>query len=102
MPVRKLTRVDCLNDYVAILLAPSSDVLKVDERYKNEGMVVGVGPDVMGAVNVGDFVTIRQNNYTVLKPDDGPYAGLTVALVHKPDLITRLPKRTDSLFEVEG
>jgi hypothetical protein len=99
----KLKKVDVLNDYLAILLGTPNTDLQLPEgaeaKFNNEGLVVGVGPDVNkglahnytgdDVIKIGDHVAIRSNKYTLIETKSGCYEGRRIAMVHKPDLIYR-------------
>jgi hypothetical protein len=100
----KLHSVDALNDIVAILKiaeAPDGISIPSDELVKmsNEGVVVGVGPDATGVVELGDMVIMRPNKYMAIIPGGGEYEGYTVVLVKKLDLMVRKPNKSGK-FEI--
>jgi len=95
--------VDCQNDFVAILQAQIETTIALsndDHSYKNEGLVVGVGPGVAdGAggrlpptVLVGDYVMFGAKNVLqTLAPDNGPYKGRKVIIVSEKNILCKLP-----------
>lgn len=103
----QVREVKCLNDFVAILLfeIESSVVMPdADSKYKNEGLVVGVGPGISdGAggrlecqVEVGDVVMFGERNVIAsIASDSPPYAGRKVAIVSDRNLICKLHKQVD-------
>lgn len=92
---RELTEVKALNDYVAIYKLPvlQDSGLELDDnvvsQLSNEGVVVGVGQDAEGVVNLGDYVIFRPNRYTELHPESGGYMGQTVIIARKLDLMIK-------------
>ena len=104
--VLKLRVVQCLNDFVAILQSTtqSNIALPDQSRYKNEGIVVGVGPGLSdGAggrlapcVAIGDVVMFGEKNVvTALESDSPPYAGHRVAIVSERSIICKLPQKVE-------
>jgi len=93
--VIKLKPVGVLNDYVAVMkLLDVPDGIEVDKeamaKMSNEGVVVGVGPDAKGVVELGDRVIINKRQYLGICPASGGYEGQIVAMVKKPDLVVKL------------
>lgn len=95
-----IKRVKCYNDYVAILqFRVESTILTVgDHGFKNEGMVVGVGPGLPAAdgrrvqsqLNLGDIVTFYGNPITALEPKSGVYQGQKIIIVPERSVICGL------------
>lgn len=95
--------VDCQNDFVAILQAQIETTIALsndDHSYKNEGLVVGVGPGVadgaggrlLPTVLVGDYVMFGAKNVLqTLAPDGGPYKGRKVIIVSEKNILCKLP-----------
>lgn len=91
--------IDALNDYVAILIQPLSEMIEVDPeiaaKCQNEGLVVGVGPEVnrnledSQRINPGDKVVVRGNKYQRIEIGTGCYAGKSIIMVHKVDMVFR-------------
>jgi co-chaperonin GroES (HSP10) len=104
LPEEVLVRpVDCQNDFVAILQKKIETTIQLtdnDGQFKNEGLVVGVGPGVSdGAggrlsltISVGDYVMFGERNIVAtLQPADGTYAGRKVVIVSERNIICKLP-----------
>lgn len=107
MPAEKKTLniISVLNDYVAVIPHPKSDVVdaEADYKYKNEGTVAGIGPDVPSSwLQVGDEVVFRQNKYLMVKPDSGKYEGMDILFIHKPDLVLVNHKSDPKYIFVDG
>lgn len=101
-----IREVQCLNDFVAILQAKTESSIAVPDaaKYKNEGVVVGVGPGVAdGAggrlkpcVEIGEMVVFGERNVvTALEPDTPPYAGNRVVIVSERNIICKLPTKIE-------
>jgi co-chaperonin GroES (HSP10) len=100
VPIRP---VDCQNDFIAIMQSQIETTIELsndDHSYKNEGLVIGVGPGVAdGAggrlaptISIGDYVMFGARNVLqVLAPDDGPYKGKKVVIVSEKNILCRLP-----------
>ena len=97
----KIREVRCCNDNIAILVDEykSNVVMSGEAKYKNEGIVVGVGPGISdGAggrlkpdINIGDVVTFLDRNImTIFESSEEPYAGKRVVVVSERSLITKL------------
>lgn len=99
--------VDCLNDFVAILQSEIDTFLALPAagdssggKFKNEGIVIGVGPgtsDGVGgrlklSVEIGDYVMFGDKNIiSKIEPDNGPYAGKKVVIVSERNILCKLP-----------
>jgi len=104
--VTELKAVDVLNDYVAVLkILDVPDGFEVDQaaasRMSNEGIVVGVGPDANGIVELGDRVIISKKQYLAICPASGGYEGQIVVMARKLDMIVRVGKSDEHKF-VDG
>lgn len=92
-----LRPVDCLNDYLAILMEgefnTSLDIQTSEmNKYKNVGSVVGIGPGVkVNKIELGDKVIVRKNTYLTMTPEEGSYAGKAMFMVREPDLVAKVP-----------
>lgn len=102
----KIREIDCMNDFIAILQATTHSSIMVPEesKYKNEGVVVGVGPGLTdGAggrltplVSIGDAVMFGGKNIVAnIESDSPPYAGHRVVIVSERNLICKLPKKIE-------
>jgi co-chaperonin GroES (HSP10) len=102
----QIREVQCLNDFVAILQSSSQSNIAIPDqsRYKNEGIVVGVGPGITdGAggrltpgVEIGDVVMFGERNIAAtLESDSPPYAGHRVVIVSERNLLCKLPRKID-------
>jgi co-chaperonin GroES (HSP10) len=97
IPVKK---VRTFNDFVAILQfrVESSILMTGNHGYKNEGMVVGVGPGLPGSdgkrvpsqLQIGDVVSFYGNPTTALEPKSGVYAGQKIIIVPERAVICGL------------
>ena len=105
MEARKVHIINTLNDYVAVVPSPISETVQAsgDAKYKNEGVVVGIGTDVpAGLLKPGDQVVFRKNVYMMVKPDSGCYKDLDILFIPKPNLVL-VKHGKQSRFEfVEG
>jgi len=91
--------VRCFNDFVAILqFKIESSVLMAGETFKQEGMVVGVGPGLPtndgnrcpSQLKIGDVVVFYGNPTTKMEPKSGVYAGQRVVIVPERSVICAL------------
>jgi len=100
-PVR-IREIPCLNDFVALLLfrIQTNIVMPDKKQYRNEGMVVGVGPGladgsgnrVKSQLNIGDVVLFKDQNIVLeLESDKPPYNGHKVVIISERSLICKLP-----------
>ncbi len=93
----QLKKIDCLNDVVAILrdieapehLQVDKETLESLKSNSNEGVVVGVGPEVGDGVSPGDLVVFRNTKYMSLAPETGCYANKSIILARKIDLLVK-------------
>lgn len=104
--------VKCHNNYVAILqtqIETSIQLADTDGQYKNEGLVIGVGPGITDgsggrlqpSVKIGDYVMIgAKNHVATLVPDNGHYKGRKVVIVVENNIICELP--TDIVCQIES
>jgi co-chaperonin GroES (HSP10) len=104
--------VKCHNNYVAILqtqIETSIQLAGTDGQYKNEGLVIGVGPGISDgngsrlepSVKIGDYVMIgAKNHVATLIPDNGHYKGQKVVIVVENNIICELP--TDIEYQIEA
>lgn len=103
----KVRIVDCCNDFVAILqtqILSTIELSDADSSYKNEGLVIGVGPGVAdGAggrltpqVIVGDYVMFGERNVVQqIRSDSPPYQGQLVIIVSEKNIICKLPNNIE-------
>ena len=112
---KRLKKIDACNDYVIIWLSAFEvDGVELPEetkaKLKNEGVVIGLGPDVNKGpahnyqgteheIILGDRVVIRSNKYNMINPQHGPYAGQDIVLVHKLDLVYRHSKHNPEKYQ---
>ncbi len=104
-------RVRTFNDFVAILQfrVESSILMTGSHGYKNEGMVVGVGPGLPGSdgkrvpsqLSIGDVVSFYGNPTTALEPQSGVYAGQKIIIVPERAVICGLKSVPFKLVEEE-
>lgn len=97
--------IECLNDYVAIQQFQIETTLALaseEQKYKNEGIVVGVGPgnpDGAGgrlkpSVEVGDVVMFGERNIIAkIQSDKPPYQGKNVILMAERNILCKLPRK---------
>lgn len=100
-PVR-IKPVDCLNDFVAVLLFRIKSDIELPEmqRYKNEGVVVGIGPGVpdnngsriKSQLKIGDVVVFMERNIVMeINSSNDPYKGQRIIILSERNLICKLP-----------
>lgn len=100
----QIREIACLNDMVAIMqFEVKSTILSTAESFKNEGIVVGVGPGLVCAdgsrtpsqLSIGDVVMFaeRQIASEISTPADSPsiYAGKKIVMISERSLICLLP-----------
>lgn len=96
--------VPCLNDFVAILQFEIDSTIALpdaDSKYKNEGIVVGIGPGISDnaggrlpvQVEIGDVVMFGRNVVATIASDSPPYAGHKVIIVSERNLLCKLHKQ---------
>ena len=81
-----------LNDYVAVWLEANNTtiVLSEGDKYKNEGVVVGVGPNVT-QISVGDVVLFPDRaNMHIINTDGGFYKGERIILMSERNFLMKL------------
>lgn len=97
-----IREIPCLNDFVAILVSQiRSDIaLPETDKFKNEGVVVGVGPGlpdnhggrVASQLSIGDRVLFSIRSIAAeVSSDKAPYQGKRVILVSEKSLLCKLP-----------
>ena len=103
--------VKCHNNYIAILLSSIESTIELpgtDGQFKNEGLVIGVGPGVSDGhgsrltptVQLGDYVMIgAKNHVATLVPDSGHYQGQKVVIVVENNVICELPTNIEYSIE---
>jgi co-chaperonin GroES (HSP10) len=111
-PILQIRPVECTNDFVAVLQSELETFLALsdsEERYRNEGLVVGVGPGVAdGAggrlkpcVNVGDYVMFGAKNIVAtIHANSGSYADKKVVILSERNILCKLPNKIQ--FEICG
>lgn len=106
----KIKKIECLNEFVAILVTTVESTIQLTEssKFKNEGVVVGVGPglpDGSGGrtpsqLAIGDVVLFKDNNVAMqLDPDNGFYKNKRIVIISERSLICKLPKRDVELVD---
>lgn len=99
----KIRRIDCLNEFVAVLLfRVKSDIqLPNNQQYRNEGVVVGIGPGlpdgaggrVQTQLQLGDVVMFQDRSIILdINSNTPPYKNQRVVMISEKSLIARLPK----------
>lgn len=103
--------VRCHNNYVAILQTQIETTIQLagtEGQYKNEGLVIGVGPGMSDgngsrlplSVDVGDYVMIGSKNYVAtIVPDNGHYKGQKIVIVSENNIICDVPTDIKVLIE---
>lgn len=103
--------VKCHNNYVAILQTQIETTIQLagtEGQYKNEGLVIGVGPGMSDgngsrlplSVEVGDYVMIGSKNYVAtIMPDNGHYKGQKIVIVSENNIICDVPTDIKVLIE---
>ncbi len=92
----------CYNDFVAILqfrIKTVSNIELGESGFKQEGMVVGVGPGLPTAngtrcpsqLKIGEVVAFYGNPALMIKPSDGVYQGDRIIIVPERSIVCRLP-----------
>jgi co-chaperonin GroES (HSP10) len=98
----KIKPVDCLNDFVAVLLFRIKSDIELPEmqKYKNEGVVVGVGPGlpdnsggrIKTQLKIGDVVVFMERNVVMeINTANDPYKGQRIIILSERNLICKLP-----------
>lgn len=99
--------VKCCNDFVAILQAKIETNLAMadsDSMYKNEGIVVGVGPGVADGnggrlkpfVEIGDVVMFGTRNViATVESSNPPYEGQKVVIVSERNVLCKLSREIE-------
>jgi co-chaperonin GroES (HSP10) len=95
--------IECLNDFVAVLKSQVKSTIELgDAKFKNEGMVVGIGPGlpdgsgsrVASQLSLGDMVIFRDNAVALqLDSENGHYAGQSIVILSEKSLICKAPKK---------
>jgi len=103
--VIQIRKVDCLNDFVAILQFEHGTNIELTEeaKFKNEGLVVGIGPGMSNGaggrlesqVNIGDVVMFGKGVIANIDSKSPPYAGKRVVIVSERNLICKLPTKIE-------
>lgn len=101
----KYTRIYTVGDYVAVVNVPMTSTIELTEEalksFSNEGVVVGLGPDVRNkGVVVGDNVVIASRKYLAIQPESGEYKDKNVWIMSIRDVIlTKGPSKTCEVVE---
>lgn len=96
-----IREVPCCNEFVAILpFRIKAGVLVPDAQYKNEGIIIGVGPGLPttnggrcpSQLKIGDVVAF-QHQTVVLKMESNkpPYQGRQVYIMSERNILCKLP-----------
>lgn len=108
--VVKIRPVNCQNDFIAILQTQIETTIALsnnDDSYKNEGLVIGVGPGLSDnnggrlkpTVEIGDYVMFGARNIVqVLAPSNGHYKDKKVIIVSEKNVLCKLP--SEIVFEI--
>lgn len=100
-----IREVKCCNDFVAIMqfqIETSIAMSDTESTYKNEGIVVGVGPGVADGnsgrlkptVEVGEIVMFGARNIAaVVESSSPPYEGKKVVIVSERNVLCKIPKK---------
>lgn len=100
--VIRIREIPCLNDFVAILVSKrASDIaLPEAQKFKNEGIVVGIGPGlpdnngsrVKTQLQLGDVVLFSERSIAMeIDSDKPPYKNKRVIIIQEKSLICKLP-----------
>ncbi len=110
--VVKIRPIACCNDFIAILRSQinTTIALSTDESsFKNEGIVVGVGPGLADnaggrlkpTVDIGDVVMFGAKNIIAeIESSAPPYEGKRVIIVSERNLLCKLNRKVE--FEICG
>jgi hypothetical protein len=95
--VIKIKTLDCLNDFVAVLRFQETSTIELPEnqRLKNEGIVIGVGPGLIDGTKarliLGDVVAfLPRNIVTEIKATQYPYENQTITILSERNIIMKL------------
>lgn len=99
--------VKCCNDFVAILQAQIETSLAMvdnESTYKNEGVVVGVGPGIADgnggrlkpSVEIGEVVMFGPRNIVAtVESSTPPYEGQKVVIVSERNILCKLSRQVE-------
>jgi co-chaperonin GroES (HSP10) len=97
----KIKELTCYNDYVALVQFRINSRIELsgDASYKQEGLVVGVGPGIPASdgkrcpsqLIIGDVVSFYGRPTLELNPTEGVYAGRRVVITSERSVICKLP-----------
>jgi co-chaperonin GroES (HSP10) len=93
--VENKKRINVLNDFVAVMIPKTDSGLVIEDNVanlNNEGIVVGVSPGAEEQFSslLGWKVIFRNGRHIPMSPLEGDYAGFTVLIMPKTDLVVRL------------
>jgi len=103
----KIRPVRCCNDFVAIMQLKIETLLAMtdeDAAYKNEGLVVGVGPGssdgnggrLKPGVEIGELVVFGERNILqTIESSSPPYEGKRIIIVSEKNIICKLSKKVE-------
>jgi co-chaperonin GroES (HSP10) len=98
----KIKPIDCLNEFVAVLMFRIKSDIELPEmqKYKNEGIVIGVGPGmadsngqrVKSQLQIGDVVIFMERNIVMeINAESEPYKGQRVIILSERNIICKAP-----------
>lgn len=106
----KIREVKCCNDFIAIMqfqVETNIALVNTEDAFKNEGIVVGVGPGVAdGAggrlkpcVEVGETVMFGARNIAaVIESSTEPYKGKKIVIVSEKSIMCKLHRQVPFEF----
>ncbi len=97
-PVIKIKPCQCFNEWVIILQSVIDSSIELSDKYKNEGLVIGVGGGILTnqgrlapQANIGDRVMFRDRDIVhVIESDTGFYSGKRVVMLNERNLVMLL------------
>jgi hypothetical protein len=99
----KLHKVDVRNDYVAVMMVPTSDLIIDDKTAATmvEGLVVGVGPGTNQVARPGQWILFRAGpQYQTLRPSSGCYKDMIIKIIRAADVLIIIGDR-DQEYQFE-
>lgn len=99
--VVEISPIECFNDFIAIVQFQYDTTIHLTESgYKNEGIVVGVGPGIVNGssrvkptVEIGDCVVFGRNVTAELESNEPPYEGKKVIITSERNIICKTRKQ---------
>lgn len=95
----KVKPIICCNEFIAILQFKLKTSIDLGEGgFKNEGMVIGVGPGIStggpvrleSQLSIGDVVVFYGNPVLTLSPDAGVYKGDKIIIISERSVICKM------------